>query len=761
MIIKITFVWVVSTAISCPVLVYGFVDPASVFSDGDCSPRIRNFVIYGSVFAFYVPLFTMLLTYCRTVRILRGSRTAMLRYVDGTNHTDGGTSTNRKCQKTTPASEKRNERTRPIKCRSAPVSNVVYTRGDDTAVLSTSRPVDVISGVSVVAGVGKQRECDFQNPTYANYSREGSFKQDVLSCHAHKRCFLSKSQPHLPSMAPQRRLSDTTASQCLVDTHRMASNLRARNLESADSCDDASFMTSLNSVLSRIGVTTETDGSDTWSDADEPHILEKLSLIENEMDECLTCRPPVGAQSVPPSNTSTDDEPLVNKVPAKSVVCTALLGDRDRSRSRITKSVNTHNCPTSDSCCVLKIGESASVLSRETLPSNCTCGMASVTSQQVRALNHDNEVTGHPSMSTHRPLFNFDTSPDQSSEKTYTGMERSTGVSPNREVCHHSLIQVQQDPSPSSKKSISVDVDSNVSHTEAQFANIPTENTLKPTPIPGRSPHCLYVNINSLATRSEAKERFLTNETMQNRSRDVSQDESHTGPVIPTTHPTKSELAHPRINSLKAPSTDGVNMPSSTDTDCSSTDNQYSRCYAMEQSTTVAPLCGESRLKRFLRREKAPHWKSLTWVHRKRNKTRRAAVTRELVYVSKRMLTKERKASKVLGIIVGVFLVLWTPFFVMNILSVACPLCMAAMTDSMSSSIVWLGYLSSLANPVIYTMFNTAFRQAFYRILTCQYRRQSAYYYNNNKMGESMYLSNSTRLQSEHRVLSRQDMCKN
>ena len=698
----------------------------------------------------------MLLTYCRTVRILRSSRTAMQRYVDGTNHTDGGSSTNRKCQKTTPAPEKRNERRRPIKCRSAPVTNVVYTRGEDMAIVTTSRPADVISGLSVVAGVVKQTEGDSPNPPCAHYSREGSFKQEVLSCHAHKPCFLSMSQPHLPSMSPQRRLSATSASQCLVDTHPMVSNLRAHNLESGDSCDDASCVTSLNSVLSRIGDMTETDGSDTWSDGDEPHILEKLSLIENEMDECLTCRPPGGTQSITPSNTSTDDEPLVSKVPVKSVVCTSLLGERDRSRLNIAKSVYAHKCPTSDSCCVFKIGESASVLSRETSPSDCTCGVASVTSQQVTELNQDDDATGHASMSTHRPIFNFDTLPDKSTETLYTGTERSTGVSPSREVRHTSLIKVQQDDrSPSSKKLISVDGDSNVSHTEAQFANTPTENTLKPTPIRGRSPHCLYVNRNSLATRSPAKERSLAKETMQNRSHDVSHVESHTGHVIPTIHPTKSDLAHPRINTLKMPSTDGINIANSTDSDCSSTDNQCNRCYATEQTTTVAPLCGTNRLKRFLRRETAPHWKTLTW---RRNKTRRAAAKRELVYVSKRMLTKERKASKVLGIIVGVFLVLWTPFFVMNILSVVCPLCMAAMTDSISSSIVWLGYLSSLANPVIYTMFNTAFRQAFYRILTCQYRRQSAFYYNNNKTAESLYLSNSTRQQSEHRLVSRQDV---
>ena len=88
--------------------------------------------------------------------------------------------------------------------------------------------------------------------------------------------------------------------------------------------------------------------------------------------------------------------------------------------------------------------------------------------------------------------------------------------------------------------------------------------------------------------------------------------------------------------------------------------------------------------------------------------------------ISKRTASNEKKASKVLGIIFAVFVVLWTPFFMVNILSVACRPCNDALTPPMMAAIVWLGYLSSLANPIIYTMFNTAFRRAFYRILTCQ-----------------------------------------
>jgi hypothetical protein len=82
----------------------------------------------------------------------------------------------------------------------------------------------------------------------------------------------------------------------------------------------------------------------------------------------------------------------------------------------------------------------------------------------------------------------------------------------------------------------------------------------------------------------------------------------------------------------------------------------------------------------------------------------------------------ERKALKVLGIIFTVFVVCWTPFFALNVASVICESCVASLGAPAFTTIVWLGYVSSLANPVIYTMFNVHFRHAFANILTCRYR---------------------------------------
>lgn len=96
------------------------------------------------------------------------------------------------------------------------------------------------------------------------------------------------------------------------------------------------------------------------------------------------------------------------------------------------------------------------------------------------------------------------------------------------------------------------------------------------------------------------------------------------------------------------------------------------------------------------------------------------------IILSRKVSRNERKASKVLGIILLAFVVFWTPFFAVNILSVVCGSCELWLSPTLTTYVVWWGYASSLANPVIYTLFSKSFRTAFRRILACRYHHRGS-----------------------------------
>uniref|UniRef100_A0A8C9VVC3 Trace amine-associated receptor 1 n=1 Tax=Scleropages formosus TaxID=113540 RepID=A0A8C9VVC3_SCLFO len=69
----------------------------------------------------------------------------------------------------------------------------------------------------------------------------------------------------------------------------------------------------------------------------------------------------------------------------------------------------------------------------------------------------------------------------------------------------------------------------------------------------------------------------------------------------------------------------------------------------------------------------------------------------------------EQKATKTLGIVVGVFLCCWTPFFVCNTVNSV----FGYDTPLLLEVLVWIGYTNSGLNPVIYAFFYKWFRRAF------------------------------------------------
>nr|ABG29734.1 dopamine receptor I [Ctenocephalides felis] len=75
----------------------------------------------------------------------------------------------------------------------------------------------------------------------------------------------------------------------------------------------------------------------------------------------------------------------------------------------------------------------------------------------------------------------------------------------------------------------------------------------------------------------------------------------------------------------------------------------------------------------------------------------------------------DHKAAITVGVIMGVFLICWVPFFCVNIVAAFCKTCIPDLTFKILS---WLGYSNSAFNPIIYSIFNKEFRDAFKKILT-------------------------------------------
>ncbi|KAG9282307.1 trace amine-associated receptor 1-like [Astyanax mexicanus] len=78
---------------------------------------------------------------------------------------------------------------------------------------------------------------------------------------------------------------------------------------------------------------------------------------------------------------------------------------------------------------------------------------------------------------------------------------------------------------------------------------------------------------------------------------------------------------------------------------------------------------------------------------------------------------EEKKATKTLAVILGVFLSLWMPFFICNF---SLPFIGYSIPPFLIDALAWTGYMNSTFNPVVYAFFYKWFRKAFRIILSGQ-----------------------------------------
>lgn len=79
---------------------------------------------------------------------------------------------------------------------------------------------------------------------------------------------------------------------------------------------------------------------------------------------------------------------------------------------------------------------------------------------------------------------------------------------------------------------------------------------------------------------------------------------------------------------------------------------------------------------------------------------------------------RQKKAAKTLGIVVGVFIICWFPFFFLLPFSTLCIKC--NIPDLLFDVFFWTGYFNSCLNPIIYACSSRDFKRAFRHVLRCK-----------------------------------------
>lgn len=87
-------------------------------------------------------------------------------------------------------------------------------------------------------------------------------------------------------------------------------------------------------------------------------------------------------------------------------------------------------------------------------------------------------------------------------------------------------------------------------------------------------------------------------------------------------------------------------------------------------------------------------------------------------------MSAEVKAAKTLGVVIGAFIVCWSPFFALNLNYYICHCPPPPLVVSVTK---WMHFGNSMLNPLIYGVMNKDFRFAFKRLVTDHFKKSSGF----------------------------------